>query len=307
MEIQLPEEIIKTLQQIRSDNTSGAAELAVNAADCYKLLLSKIDPGSTDELMGSLTLTSQKLIQTQPAMAPIFNLANTILFGIDGVDEPVHMKAEVKRIVDDFVNTLKSSEEQLITNCLDIIQAKPVIMTYSFSSTVMNALIQSHDVGNNFEVICSESRPVCEGVILAKKLVDHGIKVTLVVDSALFSLIPEVDVILVGADSISMRGLVNKIGTSALAVAAQEFGVEFYSLCSSQKFLPREHQVELNDYKSPQEILAGPIANVEVKNIYFDLTPLEYLTGIVTEKGVIRADELLTKLDGPKVHSSFII
>lgn len=303
MSTQLPVEIENLLQQIRSDNTSGAVELTIDAAGCYELLLTKIDPGSAAELMGYLVLTSQKLIQTQPAMAPIFNLANNILFGIDGIVDVAQIEAEVKNITDEFVGNLRSSGEQVITNCLDLIQAKPVVMTYSYSSTVMNALIQAHKVGNNFEVICSESRPVCEGVILAKKLVDHGIKVTLVVDSALFSLMPDADVIFIGADSLSSNGLVNKLGTSALAVAAKENGIDFYTLCSSQKFLPQESPIDLEDLKDPHEILPEPIENVEVKNIYFDLTPLKYLTGVVTEKRIFKTDELLTNLDGLKVHS----
>jgi len=307
MEIQLPIEIDNILKEIRSDNTSGAAELAKNAAECYNLLLDEIDPASAEQLKKYIIATSQKLIQTQPAMAPLFNLANDILFGIDGVVELDLIRQEANRIVNDFVANLKHSEEQLTKNTLELVQDRSVIMNYSYSSTVLNALLQARKAGHTVEVICSESRPVCEGVNLANRLAQEGIKVTLVVDSTLFSLISKADIIIVGADSISRDGVVNKIGTSALAVAAQEYGIGFYSLCGSQKFLPGEYKIDLEDPKDPLEILSEPIENVEVKNLYFDMTPLDYVTGVVTEEGVIKADELLTRLEGLKVHPSLIL
>jgi translation initiation factor 2B subunit (eIF-2B alpha/beta/delta family) len=115
---------------------------------------------------------------------------------------------------------------------------------------------------------------------------------------------PEVDLIMVGADSISSKGLVNKIGTSALAVAANESRLEFFSLCGSEKFLPQDHMIELNDLRDPGEILPQVIENVNIENIYFDITPLKYLTGIVTENVIVNSDGLVKKLGGLKVHST---
>ena len=75
-----------------------------------------------------------------------------------------------------------------------------------------------------FDVICTESRPINEGVNLAAKLGGEGIRVKLVIDAAVCSILPQAQIVLIGADSLSAKGLVNKIGTLCLALAAREFG-----------------------------------------------------------------------------------
>ncbi|GAG54283.1 unnamed protein product, partial [marine sediment metagenome] len=88
--------------------------------------------------------------------------------------------------------------------------------------------------GKNFNIICTESRPANEGFCLAEKLGKEEIKVKLIVDSASFSLLPEIQLILVGADALSTQGLVNKIGTLGLALAAKKFKVDIHVLCITQ-------------------------------------------------------------------------
>jgi translation initiation factor 2B subunit (eIF-2B alpha/beta/delta family) len=304
MKGQLPAEVVTAVQQIRSDNTSGAVELTNQAARCFHLVITKFQTDSTVELSEYLTLTSRSLIQAQPAMAPIFNLANNILFELDRLGDLDQACIELKKYVDDYIEKIKNYQSKVVNHTINLISTRDKIMTYSYSSTVLKALINARNEGLGFEIICSESRPVCEGVKLAKDLSENGIKVTLVVDSTLFSLMPKVGLILIGADSISTKGMVNKIGTSTLAVAAKEYNLDLFSLCGSDKFLPEEHKVDLNDQRNPEEILPEKIENVNIENIYFDLTPLDYLTGVVTEEGVIKIDELLTQLDELKKHSS---
>jgi translation initiation factor 2B subunit (eIF-2B alpha/beta/delta family) len=72
-----------------------------------------------------------------------------------------------------------------------------------------------------------------------------------------------------------------------LALAASRFQVPMYALCGSEKFLPPDYELEPEAPKDPREILAQPVPNVTVVNYYFDLTPLDYLAGIITEDGII--------------------
>ncbi|UCH72037.1 MAG: hypothetical protein JSW62_00350, partial [Thermoplasmatales archaeon] len=67
-----------------------------------------------------------------------------------------------------------------------------------------------------FSVVCTESRPINEGVKLARILGKNDIKVKLVVDSAVFNFIPDANIILVGSDAITINGLINKIGTKGI-------------------------------------------------------------------------------------------
>lgn len=106
-----------------------------------------------------------------------------------------------------------------------------------------------------------------EGAALAASLADEAIEATVIPDTAVESFLPQASLVLVGADSISARGLVNKAGTALIARAACALQIPMYALCSSDKFLPP-------DYDPPQPCEG------------FDLTPLHYLAGIVTEDGI---------------------
>ena len=119
------------------------------------------------------------------------------------------------------------------------------IVTISNSSTVQHALIHAQRAGRRLEVICAKSRPSLEGREQAALLMNCGLSVTLLEDAAAIEAAAHADLVLVGADMLTNRGLINKIGTRPMAMVAREAGVPFYTLCGSEKFLPpgfRPHQ-----------------------------------------------------------------
>jgi translation initiation factor 2B subunit (eIF-2B alpha/beta/delta family) len=145
-----------------------------------------------------------------------------------------------------------------------------------------------------------------EGLILAKKLGEQGIKTNLIVDSAIFSFLPETDLIFVGADALSHNGLVNKIGTFGLALAAEKFDIDFYTLCGTEKILPYNYQSKKEKLKDSSEISKKSLKNVNIINYYFDLTPLNYLTGIITEEGVKSPNEIKQYIRSLRIHKNLI-
>lgn len=179
-------------------------------------------------------------------------------------------------------------------------------MTHSRSSTVLRALFLAKDKGRNFAILCTESRPIYEGRQLAKQLTHQGIDVTLVTDAAVAHFMNQVDLAMVGADSISSKGLVNKMGTHALALAANARGVPFYALCGTQKLLPSDYPHMENELKDPREVWEDPPGGVTVLNYYFDLTPLEFVSAVVTEKGLLGRADVLKMLSQLQTHKLLI-
>jgi translation initiation factor 2B subunit (eIF-2B alpha/beta/delta family) len=161
-------------------------------------------------------------------------------------------------------------------------------------------------MNKSFNVICSESRPMNEGLNLARKLDQQGIKTTLIVDSAIYSFLSESDLIFVGADAISKYGLVNKIGTYGLAIAGKKIGIKFYTLCNTKKIVPSNYQLKSEKQKDPTEISKKVFTNVNIINYYFDLTPLDYLTGIITEEGIISPNQIKKYIERLKIHKTLI-
>ena len=156
------------------------------------------------------------------------------------------------------------------------------------------------------DIICTESRPINEGLFFAQQLAKENIAVKLIVDAAIFTFISTTDLILVGADALTHAGLINKIGTRGLAFAAYLEEKDIYVLCNVEKILPKYAPIILNKDKNPKEIVNRPLDNITPINYYFDLTPLKYLTGIITEKGILTNTELNTYINKLPLHNSFV-
>lgn len=303
----IPDGIQQSIEEIRLDNISGSTELAVKAAKTLIELVNRSKASSAQQLSNSITKTAKGLVNAQPSMAPLFNIANQTLFAIAGLEDIEQMKQNTKETCRQFMKKLQTANQEISKQFLTVLSDDANILTYSYSSTVLNTLLQAKKQDRKFRVVCPESRPVNEGVKLAEKLGKNGIETKLVVDAALFSFLSEADVVVVGSDAIMETGVVNKIGTFGLALSAQELGVKCYTLASVEKILPKKHQVSLHNKKEPTEILSRPWPkNVTPVNTYFEITPLNFFTGIITEKGIMSPDETMQHMKKKKVHSVFM-
>ena len=132
---------------------------------------------------------------------------------------------------------------------------------------------------------------------MASELSLCGIKITFIDDTAAGLYVSQVDKVIVGADRVCADGgVVNGIGTYMIALASNKVNKPFYVVCDMLKFDPRlnSSNVELEE-KEPAEVIE-PFklpASVTVKNPYFDITPIELLTGMITEKGFMTPEEVL--------------
>jgi len=181
--------------------------------------------------------------------------------------------------------------------------------------TALSPIYHAHEIGKEIFVYVDETRPRSQGARLtAWELNNAGIPHVIVPDNAgahLMSL-GKIDMMIVGADRIALNGdVANKIGTLEKAIAARYFGIPFYVAapfstmdpdCASGEdiFLEERSQDEVNYQTGPDE--SGHMRTVQVCspgseaiNPAFDITPASLITGIITEKGVINADEFAVK------------
>jgi methylthioribose-1-phosphate isomerase len=177
--------------------------------------------------------------------------------------------------------------------------------------TVTAPIFMAHDRGIPIHVWVDETRPRNQGLLTAWELAGHGVPHTLVVDNAGGHLMQRgaVDLVLVGADRVTRRGDVcNKIGTYLKALAAHANDVPFYAAVptptidwgieDAMEEIPIEQRAEdevrvvrgLDPENRFAEVTIAP-AGTPVANPAFDVTPASLVTGIVTEKGIVRAVE----------------
>ena len=280
------------IERIKLDNTSGSRELSKKAADILIFLVENVKNTNTSELINLIQYTTNELTKAQPIMASIVNLANSILLENIGLKKIDKIKQNINKSCQLFIQHLEISSKIISELTVKIIKDDTTVITHSYSSTLLNTLIFAKDLGKNFKIICTESRPMNEGLELARQLGKKGINVELMVDSAIFSIVLDADLILVGADALSSLGVVNKIGTHGLALAAKQYKKPIYVLCSMDKILPKEYPIIFKYEKNPNEIISKPIKNITPVNYYFDLTPLDFITGIITEKGILSPFEI---------------
>lgn len=296
------EECENVLKAIREDNTSGASELVHRAVQCLILFSETSKDPLPSRFKRDLLDFMHRLISSQPAMAPFLNLANVVLMRIEDAEDVEGIKEAIGEAANTFLRRLREIPPRIAIHAASLFSGKDRILTHSYSSTVFEAIRFASNAGRSLKVICTESRPALEGVNLAKKLAIEGVEVHLALDSAAPFLLREVDLLLTGGDALSPLGLVNKIGTYGIAIAAKARGVPFYALCGTDKILTEglaeKLRIEQND---PAEVLPTPHPGVEVINHYFDITPIEFLSGVVTEEGVWQRDQLNRFVAGLRV------
>lgn len=165
--------------------------------------------------------------------------------------------------------------------------------------TALGVIRAAHEALGNIKVYADETRPFLQGARLTCwELKQDNIPVYLITDNMAGYLMHkgEVDVIVTGADRIAANGdTANKIGTYSLSVLARENGLPFYiaaPLSTIDFNLDDGRDIPIEE-RDPQEVLTAGgqlIAppGISVRNPAFDVTPAEYITGIITEFGIVR-------------------
>lgn len=165
--------------------------------------------------------------------------------------------------------------------------------------TALGVIYAAKRMGKKVHVYVGETRPLLQGARLTTwELRKNGVPVTLVVDSARATVLKEglIDLIVVGADRIATNGdTANKIGTYSLAVLAKKHKVDFYIAAPSTTFdlsiktgneIPIEER-DAEEVRNYSRVKTAP-THTDVFNPAFDVTPYELITGIITEKGILK-------------------
>ena len=166
--------------------------------------------------------------------------------------------------------------------------------------TALGVIRAAKEAGKKIQVIADETRPFLQGARLtAWELVRDNIPVTLITDNMAGYLMKKglIDVVIVGADRIAANGdTANKIGTYSVAVLAREHGIPFYvaAPCSTidrQIKTGEDIPIEERNEKEVTHVAGKRMAplGIAVLNPAFDVTPHSYISGIITERGILKA------------------
>lgn len=202
--------------------------------------------------------------------------------------------------VDTLINTLYSIGEKEAAYSAKIIKNGSTIITYCHSGEAMSFIKHAWTKHKKrFSVIACETDPLEQGITTAKELAKVGIPVTLIDDNAIGFFIKHADMAIVGADALRKEGVINKIGTSLLAQAANDAVKPFYVIASSLK-IDKRRKFEIEE--RPANEIYRKIINkkglerIKIRNPAFDTTPWKYVTAVINEEGVLTKNQLRKRL-----------
>ncbi len=281
------EEII---EDIKSLKIQGAKNVAIAGIKALNIASDEISEDNRD-LFYSILYQKAKLIANARATEPA--LRKAILFILHKLKSNDYSVEKMKEIVTEYAknykDNLKKTHQKIAQITSNLIENNSTIITHCHSSTVVDSIILAKDKID--KVIVTETRPRYQGKITAKELIEAGIKVVYIVDSAAAIFMKKADLMLVGSDAILVDGsAVNKIGTQLIAIAAKEFRTPLYIITGTHKFDPKTIQgiPEKIEIRSSDEIISeDELKNAQIFNPAFDITSADYIKAIVTEIGVI--------------------
>ena len=224
------------VHEAAGDRMSGSAEIARRAAEALAAL-----PSS--DLLDAV----RALVTAHPSMAALWRLGSAVL------EAKVPGNAAAA-----FAAALADEPERVAAAARDVLPGRVVV--HSFSSTAIAAIARARA-----EALCGRSDPGGEGEETARRLRIAGVVAEVVEDREAIRAAERGMAVVVGADAIGPGGVINKMGTAALAEAARRGGGRSYVLAGSTKLVAA-------DLPAPQP---------------FERIPLELFTEIVGETGVL--------------------
>lgn len=281
-----------TAEKIKNMEIRGAGKIARAAAGALKEEALSIKTKDIKEFNKRMDEACRSLNSTRPTAVSLPNALRAVMrYDADSAEDA--RKAIVAN-ADAFIAGSENAVKKIGEIGAHRIKDGDTIMTHCNSSAAFAIFETAFKQGKNINVIATETRPRQQGYITVDFLHKAGIPVTLILDSAVRYTMKKVDLVIVGADAITVNGsLVNKVGTSQVALAANEARVGFVCAAETYKFSPRTlfgEMVEIEE-RDPTEVLCNELRmkwpNLKVSNPAFDITPHKYIDMIITEIGAI--------------------
>jgi len=289
----LPDEVIyyecKTykdvIDAIKTMKVRGAPAIGVAAA--FAMALAEIAGENMEKSANEIKNARPTAVNLSWAVERVLNSKSPIEEALRMYDEDIHTNMAIGKngaaIIDDGDTVLTHCNAGSLA-CVDY-------------GTALGVLRAANDEGKNIKVICDETRPLCQGARLSVfEMQEEKIPVKLAVDSAAGHLMQKgmVNKVVVGADRVAKGGVANKIGSLMVALAAKRFNVPFYVAAPESTFDIENsiYDVEIEERDADEVIYFGNTRvapeGTEVENPAFDIIPSDLITGIITEKGIIK-------------------
>ncbi|POG55373.1 NUDIX domain-containing protein [Haloferax marisrubri] len=273
--------VAPAVETVAADETHGSAWISLRALEVLR------DTAAEADSRDAVASVARRLRDVRPSMAAVENRVNRVMADADPEPESVRRRAETA------IDTAAEADDAAAARAAELIRERGFdrLATLSRSGTVLAALeAVAAAEADVFVVLVSESRPGGEGVGVAESLAREGLDATLTTDAALPGFVAGggADAVLLGADSVlASGGVVNKVGSLPVALAAARADAPVFAVCARDKVCGDDRFVG----EDAGALYDGEAA-IGTENPLFEVVPADLLSGVVTEDGVLDADEI---------------
>ncbi len=265
------------------DRSLGAGELARAAGEEIVKLAEIFADEDFATLRKALRRVIEDLANVRPSMATPANLMTDMGGALDTAED-----------ADDFrqwalglLQRSRGAESRLAERVALRIPDQARVMTLGYSNTILQTLI--HAARQLREVVVCEGRPLCEGRQFAERLLEAGVKVILITEAQAVQKMFDIDLVLLGADCvIPERGVINKVGSAGVALAAHQQRKPVWAVAESLKWVrqeDRDFSIVLEE-GAAGEVWSDAPHGVSVLNVYFELVPQAWISELINEDSV---------------------
>ena len=273
------------IQAIKNMTVRGAPAIGVAAA--FGMVLA--DKEGVD-----LEIAAKEIKASRPTAINLFWAVNRVLKSDNPLTEAIQMyneDIETNLNIGKYGSEIIDDGDTILTHC------NAGALACVDYGTALGVIRSAHNQGKKIDVICDETRPRGQGARLSVwEMQEENIPVKLIPDVASGYLMSQkmIDKVVIGADRIANGGVINKIGSLMVALAAKRFNVPFYVAAPLSTF-----DKEANIFDTTIEERDGDEVRyygkcricpkgTEVINPAFDIIPSDLITGIITEEGIIK-------------------
>ncbi len=298
----------QTAHAIKEMKLRGAPAIGIAAAYGLAQAALEFKGDDLDSFITQLKRVSSLMKGTRPTAVDLFNAVDEIL----KVLEKGRSVRECRKLILSRAEALAEENLQACrrigVNGERLVKDDSSILTHCNAGalacvdygTALAPIRLAHSRGKKIFVFVDETRPRLQGALTAWELQNEGIPHAVIVDNAagFYMQRKEVDLCIVGADRIVVKNgyFANKIGTYEKALIAKENDIPFYVAAPMSSFDFSTKEIKIEE-RSEEEILSIGGKRIfakgtRAKNPAFDITPLKYVTAVITETGVFKPREL---------------
>ena len=277
----------------------GAAQVAVRAIDKLLGCAQTSTAHTVDAIRREIFNTAWQLICQKHAVGSLVNLLNPLMYQLDSVTTVAELQRTVSASLTTFRHQLTHRVPDTAVHSMSVLSQCQRIMLYGYSTTVLYALQHALRNGQRIEVVCVSGTQTDAHLALCHRIAAIGLTVSTLEYAHVETALDRVDAVVVGADTLDAYGLINTVGTAQLATVAHAAHIPFYSFCTSEKFLP---DAFFHGERQPSPLdgcACTPSADTPKP---LDVTPIEQVTGVITERGSLPAPAIEAWLAAERIH-----